>query len=110
MPADLWFLLLSSTLCVKSTSFRSACYFTYITVQLHCLLLQKHSIGTSRWGLWNHYLFSGQFEPRPVDKYTCDMDWAVVLRVLKRVSSAEQLLDESIVEGLSWAEVQQLRH
>lgn len=41
-----------------------------------------------------------------MDKYTCDVDWAVILQVLKGVSSAEQLLDEQVWEGLWWAQLQ----
>ncbi len=43
-----------------------------------------------------------------MDRYSCEVDWAVVLRVLKSVSSAEQLLDEVTLQGLWWAQVQEL--
>jgi hypothetical protein len=71
------------------------------------MLLQNQAVGRSRWALWNHYLFSGQFEPRPVDKFMCDVDWVVILRVLKRITSVEQLLYAEVLDGLQWAIVKQ---
>jgi hypothetical protein len=43
------------------------------------------------WAAWQHFLFTGQFEQRPLPRFTCEVDYERLLAALQGVTDAQQV-------------------